>query len=67
MPCKPRMTACKASCLHYLFVRDYQQERERQYTEAVERSGGYDTEMAEELSSLINFKKWLTGKATRQW
>lgn len=53
------MKGCKHTCLHYQFVRDYQMERERQYTEAEELSGGHEPEMTDALSKIINFHTYL--------
>lgn len=61
MPCAPRMTGCKADCLHRRLVTDYQAERLRQEIAAEdnyrERDGNEDAE------PLITFRQWLEGHA----
>lgn len=66
MPCTPNMAGCKASCAHRAFVQGYRDERYRQELDLVERSMGYDTEiadnkrvMAEQGRPLINFRDYL--------
>lgn len=46
------MSACKNSCAHRRFVNGYREERARQMFEVVEKSLGYDTEIADELRRL---------------
>jgi hypothetical protein len=61
MPCSPRMTRCKAECLHRKRVRSYQEERIRQEDTARELANGWDTEYREYLADhpLITFHEWL--------
>jgi hypothetical protein len=61
------MRDCKLGCLHRAFVQAYQQERERQYSAAVEAARGYQTELAEylQLHPLPTFKQWLIASAAK--
>lgn len=61
MPCSPRMTACKPTCLHRQLVSDYRSERMRQEDVAETISRSCATERAEYLESnpLITFHNWL--------
>jgi hypothetical protein len=65
MACSKRMAGCPVTCGHRCIVEDYRAERERQYADAVERAGGYDAELADELPGLITFRRWLRGRAGR--
>jgi hypothetical protein len=61
MPCTPRMTGCKAACLHRAKVQAYREERIRQEDEARELANGWDTEEQEYLADhpLITYKEYL--------
>lgn len=58
MPCAPRMSACKRTCLHRQRVQEYTAARlaAEEAREAVTR--GWATEMAEH-QPIITFKDWL--------
>lgn len=58
MPCSPRMTKCKRTCLHRALVSSYHDERHRQVIERENATGGYDTEIAE-YGPIVTFKRWL--------
>lgn len=59
MPCAPRMTGCKADCMHRQLVRDYHAERERQ--EIAAENDYRHRDGNEHASRLITFKQWLIG------
>ena len=70
MPCSPRMTKCKADCLHRQLVDEYVLARHAQQEAANAASYGYQTEYLEYLAKhpLITFKQYLIGskKPTEQ-
>lgn len=61
MPCTPRMTGCKADCLHRRLVAGYREERQRQEIAAEDNYRERDGNEAAE--PLITFRQWLEGHA----
>lgn len=66
MPCAKGMGGCATLCGHRRLIQDYRAERERQWSELIELTGGYDTEIADRLrelreqgTPLIDYKTWL--------
>lgn len=59
MPCSPRMTKCRADCLHRRLVHDYHAERLRQ--EIAAENDYRDRDGNEHAPPLITFKQWLVG------
>lgn len=70
MPCSKGMRSCVATCGHRALVEGYRNERRRQWSELIEFTGGYDTEIADRLrelqekgTPLIDYKTWLKQSA----
>lgn len=66
MPCSKGMNSCATLCGHRQLVEGYRAERERQWSQLIELTGGYDTEIADRLrelreqgTPLIDYKTWL--------
>lgn len=59
--CQPKMAGCDLSCGHLRKVWDYRYERQRQELVALDRSGGYAPEYADEVrdNPLIHFRQFL--------
>jgi len=70
MPCSKGMRSCAALCGHRALVEGYRDERRRQWSELIEFTKGYDTEVTERLvelrengTPLIDYKTWLKQNA----
>lgn len=70
MPCSKGMRSCAAACGHRALVESYRAERDRQWSELIEFTGGYDTEIADRLrelqengTPLVDYKTWLKQNA----
>jgi hypothetical protein len=61
MPCSPRMTQCKRSCLHRKFVSEYQTARSAAEEDRDVAVGAYgsDSQEWDEYGQIINFQDWL--------
>ena len=70
MPCSKGMRSCAALCGHRSLVEGYRDERRRQWSELIEFTKGYSTEIADRLvelrengTPLIDYKTWLIQNA----
>lgn len=65
MPCKPRMSGCRADCLHRALVEDYRAARERDEAvrDAVTIGYATDERLYAETTPLVTFGSWLSSLA----
>lgn len=65
MPCKPRMTGCRADCLHRALVEDYRAARERDEQRRDAETLGYpsDEQLYAARTRLVTFRRWLESTA----
>lgn len=66
--CQKALRGCDSRCGHWQIVNSYRQEYQREYDQLVEESGGYATEIADNMrcrreagKPLPQFKDWLIG------
>lgn len=58
MPCAPRMSRCKRTCLHRQLVQEYQAARIAAEMAREDVTRGHRTE-TEEYGPILDFKTWL--------
>jgi hypothetical protein len=64
MPCAPRMSGCKRTCLHRLRVQEYTAARLNDESRREAATRGWATE-TREYGPILDFKTWLKQTARR--
>lgn len=64
MPCAPRMSGCKRTCLHRQSVQEYHAARIAEDLRREDATRGHDTEKRE-YGKILDYKTWLKQTARR--